>query len=91
MPSKIRKDNDNINKKHDNFFSNSYKECGVCTDKKRIFKKMFELTRIINALKIFLSKLQGRNLGTEMSIKIQKIKECVNILEAQAAEIMNRI
>lgn len=90
MPSKIKKDNDRI-KKHDKFFSNSFKEFGVCTDKKKFYKKILGLTRIINTLKIFLSKIQGLNLNTEMSIKVQKIKICVNFLEAEVVEIKNRI
>ncbi|AKI78793.1 hypothetical protein [Acanthamoeba polyphaga mimivirus] len=91
MPSKIRKDRNNTNHKHNNFFSNSYKEFGVNTNKKNIYKKMFGLTSIINTLKFFLSKIQGVNLNTEVLIKVQKIKTCVNFLEEDLAELKNRI
>lgn len=91
MPSKNRKDKNNIDKKRDNIFPNSYKEFGICTNKKKFHKKMFELTRVIDALKIYLSKIQGRNLNTEVSIRVQKIKVCVNFLEAELAELKNRV
>lgn len=91
MPSKIRKDNNKINNKYNKFFLNSHKEFGVHTDRKKILKKVFELTRIINTLKNFLSKIQGGNLNTESSTKIRKLKYFIGFLEGEIAEIKNRI
>ncbi|QTF48936.1 hypothetical protein qu_41 [Acanthamoeba polyphaga mimivirus] len=91
MPSKIRKDRNNTNHKHNNFFSNSYKEFGVSTDKKKIYKKILELTRIINTFKNFLSKIQSGNFNTEVLIRMQKIKTCVNFMEIELTELKNRI